>query len=283
MLKNWVNQSVITQGTGSLLLAAELPSFISVATVYNDADEIHYSIVDGNNRENGLGVFTSSNNSISRINVFEKLESGTYEPFPSTPLNLTGSASVSVTPSVKGMVTTAPIWKENVSTLLSSNDSWTEEPPAGVFINGIMLPMFGPDLVSSASIVFKIGHDIARDGFMHPRISWSPVTNVIGTVRWGLEYSLAVKTTGIFSASSTIYVNQNALGISNAHQVIEFPDEDKIPVPPPGTIIIARLFREASHIEDTYPSSAAFHSASLMYPSTYIGTANRNSDYYTWS
>lgn len=282
-LQNWVNQAVTTQGTGSLLLGNPLGSFISVGAVYSDGDEIHYSIVDGNNRENGLGVYSSGGNSITRANVFEKLEAGTFETFPSTPLSLTGLASVSVTPSVKGLITTAPIWKENVGTFLSGNDSWPDEPPAGVFINSIMLPMFGPNLISSMSVVFKIGHDIARQGFMFPRVSWSPTTIGGGAVKWGIEYSLAAKSTGVFSASSTIYANQQASGVSNTHQSLEFPDGDKIAVPPPGTLIVARLFRDAAHIEDTYADVAAFHSISLMYPSTYIGTANRNANYYTWS
>jgi hypothetical protein len=283
MLKNWVNQTVTTQGTGSLLLGNALDSFITISAVYDDGDEVHYSIVDGNNRENGLGIYVSGSNSITRANIFEKLEGGSFESFPSTPLSLTGSSSVSVTPSVNGMITTAIVWKENIGSTLSGNDSWADEPPAGIFINNIMLPMFGPDLTSSISVVFKVGHDIARSGFIFPRVSWSPMTTSGGAVRWGLEYSLAAKNTGVFSSSSTIYVNQQAAGVSNTHQSIEFPDGDKIAVPPPGTLVVARLFRDATHIEDVYPNSVAFHSVSLMYPSTYIGTANRNSDYYTWS
>lgn len=282
-LQNWVNQVVTTQGTGSLLLGDALSSFIAVNAVYSDGDEIHYSIVDGNNRENGLGIYSSGGNSITRVNVFEKLEAGSFETFPVTPLNLTGSASVSITPSVKGLITTAPIWKENIGIPLGSNDSFPDEPPAGVFVNNIMLPMFGPDLVSSLSVLFKLGHDVAREGFMFPRITWSPITTDVGSVRWGLEYSIAAKTTGVFSSSSTIYVNQATTGVANTHQSIEFPDGDKIAIAAPGTVVVARLFRDSTNVGDTYPNAVAFHSVSLMYPSSYIGTANRNPDYYTWS
>jgi hypothetical protein len=283
MLANWIHQLVISSGTGDIFLGIALDSYIAVGSAYNNNDEIHYSIIDGINRENGLGTYISSSNSIVRNQVFETLTDSIYQEFPITPLSLTTSAIVSVTPSTRGLITNKIIWKNNNATQLLNSEAWPIIPPMRTLINGIMVPAFSPDAEESINISFKIGHDIAKDNSMYPHIAWSPLSANIGTVRWGVEYSLAVRETGAFVASTLIYTQQITTGIIGTHQYTEFPDLNKIPSAPPNTIIMGRVFRDSNHEEDTFTGSAGLHSVTLHYPSTFQGTPNKDPDYYTWT
>lgn len=282
MLANWVHQFIISTGTGEIFLGDVLDSFVSVNSSYNDTDEIHYSISDGLNRENGIGIYVSSSNSITRTKVFETLTEGIYTEYPLTPLNLSGSATLSVTPSTRSLITNKVIWKDLNATQLFDGEGWPALPPMKTLINGIMVPAFSPDAEESIAIIFKIGHDIAKDNFMYPHIAWSPLTVDTGNVRWGIEYSMASRETGAFVASTLIYTQQVATGLVGQHQFIEFPDGNKIASPPPDTMIIGRVFRDSDHEEDTYTGSVGLNSVTLHYPSTYQGTPQKDPDFYEW-
>ena len=283
MLANWIHQLITSSGTGDIFLGLPLDSYTSVGSAYDNNDQIHYSVIDGINRENGVGTYISSSNSIVRNQVFETLTDGIYQDFPITPLSITGSGILSVTPSTRGLVTHETVWKDNNATQLLNSEAWPQIPPMKTLINGIMVPAFSPDLEESINISFKIGHDIAKEGFMYPHIAWSPLSVDTGNVRWGIEYSITTREIGAFIASTLIYSNQVATGLIGQHMFVEFPDLNKIAVPEPDTMVIARVFRDSLHEEDTYTGSAGLHSVTLHYPSTYVGTPQKDPNFYVWS
>jgi hypothetical protein len=88
---------------GPLLLTDSIDSYIRVSAVYTDGDPIYYSIVEGNNRETGLGTYISASDSITRDLVYETLDGAAYDNATPSPLSLNGESTVGVYPTVQAL------------------------------------------------------------------------------------------------------------------------------------------------------------------------------------
>lgn len=280
---NWVKQQVSSTGVGDIQLASSISGFITVASAYTNGEEIYYSLTDGDNRENGLGTYVSATNKITRDVIFETLASGAYTPTAATPINLSGSAVLSVSVTTRGLIVHEPVWKNCPVNVFSVYKAGYTNPDLITLVGGILTPAFDASIEEAVGIRYNVSHDIHPGSFMFPSINWGGSTTDTGTVRWGMEYSLAERDTGAFITSTTIYVEQAADGVIGSHQAIEFADGDKIAAPLPDTIIIGKLFRDASHINDTFTGEAFLHGAPIRYQASYVGTPSRNPDYYAWS
>lgn len=102
MKANWIKQVTATTGTGTMTLGSASAGFIALANrsdTIPDGAQVRYSIEDGNNREEGIGVYTVSGTTLSRATVIETLVAGVYDNAAPAPINLSGSAVVSINPS----------------------------------------------------------------------------------------------------------------------------------------------------------------------------------------
>lgn len=89
-LNNIARMSTATTGTGTLTLGSAVTGFISFASAgVSNGDVITYAIEDGNNREIGRGVYTSSGTTLTR-SVLKSTNSNSA-------INLSGSAEVFIT------------------------------------------------------------------------------------------------------------------------------------------------------------------------------------------
>ena len=71
---NWTRQATSTVGTGNLVLIDEIiTSYAKISSTFADGERIYYTIIEGADRENGLGTYVSSGNSIIRDFVFETI------------------------------------------------------------------------------------------------------------------------------------------------------------------------------------------------------------------
>ena len=106
MLANWVKQGTSTTGTGTITLDGTPPAgYVAFSDAFNDGEGIFYVIEDGNNREVGYGELTAGASwTLTRGIVYEKLEGGVHERFPATPLNLSGSAVVTIDATAQAMI-----------------------------------------------------------------------------------------------------------------------------------------------------------------------------------
>lgn len=96
MLASWTKHDTATTGTGTITLGSAAAKHTTVGDHFADGELIWYSIEDGNNRENGIGLFTVSGTTLARSTVLETLVSGTYDRTSPTAINLSGSATVSI-------------------------------------------------------------------------------------------------------------------------------------------------------------------------------------------
>ena len=167
-------------------------------------------------------------------------------------------------PGVAGKTTaqTSPTWKAHIGNLWD----WSFEPNAN---NRLMLPSY------------HIDHDYAPGTPVYPHVHWMPETTASGTVRWGIEYSWA-KRDAAFPSSTTIYIEQAASGVVNAHQVAEVADPGVMLVGlEPDSLIKVAIFRDRGHANDTYPGGAWFDCADLHYLADRDGTPLRSPPFYS--
>lgn len=281
-IANWVRQNTSTIGIGTLVLTDVVQSFIRFSAAFANADKVFYSIIDGNNRENGYGTYTAAGNTISRDVVFETLVDGAYTSSSPTPIVLSGSAIVSVMPTTKSLLSHDPVWDTLYPTMLNTPTAGYTAPGNAAIVGSIQVPVFDASIVESLGMAFVIPNTIKPNSFMYPVIHWEPSTTGAGVVRWGIEYSVAAVASGSFTAVTTAYVDQTSSLVIGNHHVIEFLDANKIASLAPESVILMRVFRDATHVNDTYPADAGLISVGLRYETSLLGTPKRN-DYYNWA
>ena len=283
-LANWVRQKTATTGTGTITLGSAVDGYVAVGDQFADADEVYYTISDGFNRENGIGVYTASGTTLTRATVLETLVSGVFDNTSPTAITLSGNAVVSVTATTNGLLTHPPIWKDNLTPLLSAKIPGTGAPDLKTFKNGTYAYAFDPDSEEEAYLLFHINHDYYPGSDFYPHIHWCPEDTHTGTVRWGIEYTQAARDSGVFGATTTVYIEQAGAGTAFTQQVAEVADIDSITPSSPeiDSVIVVRLFRDATHGNDTYTGDAFGLFLDLHYQATFIGTPNKITDFYAW-
>lgn len=90
-LYNLARMTTATTGTGTITLGSAVSSYLSFADAgVQNSDTVTYAIVDGNNREVGRGVYTSSGTTLTRATILESTNSNAA-------INLSGNAEVFIT------------------------------------------------------------------------------------------------------------------------------------------------------------------------------------------
>lgn len=150
--------------------------------------------------------------------------------------------------------------------------SGTNAPTIDVLRNGIQAYSFPPDSMAECYANFHIRHDYIAGTMVYPHVHWSMNTVNTGTVRWGVEYTLARRhdSTGTthFGPTSTLYISV-AVDADHkwGHMVSESLEGDGIP----GTdlqedaMILCRFFRDAEHPSDTFPDPVFLLSVDIHY------------------
>jgi hypothetical protein len=280
MLANWVKQNLVSTGIGigELVLDTSIPSYIRFSSAFSDGETVNYSIIYGEDRENGIGTYVAAGNKITRDTVLETLVAGAYSNAAPSPLNLEGIATVGVSPTTQGLTNNFPIWKEFTPSY--STTGYTI-PSSTAIIAGILAPAYDPTTMNELGFTFVVPHDVMPSESMVPCIRWSPVDGTAGIVRWGIEYTAADVSLGVFDTTVIDHVEQAAAGVTGTHQYIEFAAH--IPAFPPNSVITGRIFRDAANGNDTYAGAAHFTSIGLKYLSDRIGTPGRESALYDWT
>ncbi len=148
--------------------------------------------------------------------------------------------------------------------------------------DGIYAYAFDADTMNECFSNFHLGHDYVPGSMVFPHVHWSPNTTSTGTVRWGVEYTWARRadSTGqvSFPATSTLYIETTIASNSQYyHMVNESPDGAGIPgsTMEVDSIILCRFFRDAAHVNDTFPDPVFLLSVDLHYQSLVKTTPSR--------
>jgi hypothetical protein len=123
---------------------------------------------------------------------------------------------------------------------------------------------------------FHLHHNMNPQKPVFIHVHWLPADATAGIVRWGIELILANMMSG-FTMTRTFYLEQAAAEVYPYHQIIECPESEAIPgdTVQAGTLIKARLFRDATHANDTYTGDAFASFLNLHYRVDRNGTPHK--------
>lgn len=161
------------------------------------------------------------------------------------------------------------------------------DPLAPQFQNirdGIYAWGYPHDAISEAFLNFDVEYAYAVGTDLYVGVHWTVGESAeTGTVRFGLEFTWAWSfgdtqpTNTTFGPSTTIYIHAAADGTPYKHY-IKFNDyADKFP----GSLVqgnmrfLARVFRDGTHVSDTFPDSAFILGVDLFYQVDKFGSLTK--------
>jgi hypothetical protein len=159
----------------------------------------------------------------------------------------------------------------------ANNPSWA------AFQGGIYAYQCSASTMQEVWIDFHILHDIAPGTLLYPHVHWSTTGTNTGVVRWGIEYTVAKgHQQQAFPATTTVYVEQAGSGTAHQHMIAEVSLADAIPATniEVDALVMTRIFRDASHANDTQTDPAFLLMADLHYQKQYLGTLNKSPNFY---
>lgn len=172
-------------------------------------------------------------------------------------------------------------WRDNVIEMTTRGG--LTEPPRSVFRDGIYLLQFSHLDLMEVFGNFHIDHDYALGTLIYPHVHWSTNTTDTGTVRWGIEYTVAKgHQQASFPATTTVYVEQASTGTAYMHYVAEVSTGNAISGVniEPDTLILMRVFRDAGHANDTFNAPVYGIALDLHYQADRATTPNKAPNFY---
>lgn len=151
-------------------------------------------------------------------------------------------------------------WSDYLSSLSSGRTAGANVPTWSNFRDGINAYAFSATGSDEIWINFHINHDFKLGTAIYPHVHWSINTTNTGTVRWGIEYTVAKgHQQSNFGATNTIYVEQTVAAPNQyGHYIAEVSDVDAISSAEleVDSVVLMRIFRDGSHANDTFPNPA---------------------------
>lgn len=154
-----------------------------------------------------------------------------------------------------------PVWDDAEVNLDTARPGATSPPgfeqfrDSGAGSTGVFAYHFSPTQLEEVFFSKQLPHSFRQySAEIRPHIHWSPKGTNTGTVRWGLEYTVA-NYDDAFPVTTTIYAQDAGSGTAYQHQIAVFT---AIPATALeiSTILKCRLFRDAAHANDTYNADA---------------------------
>lgn len=173
-------------------------------------------------------------------------------------------------------------WRDNIIQMTTRGG--ITEPPFKLFKGNIWSLAFSQNDLQEVFGNFHIDHDYALGTALYPHIHWSTQSNQVGTVRWGFEICKAKgHQQEAFGTCSTVYIEQITTGTSYMHYVAEVSDLDALsPVGvEPDTILMCRVFRDATHPNDTLDAEVFGITLDMHYQVNRISTPNKRPNFYS--
>jgi len=112
---------------------------------------------------------------------------------------------------------------------------------------------------------YKVGTDIV------PHVHWTPTDTNVGDVRWSLEYTWA-DITDTFPNSITLHTVDTTSGTAWDHQLTNFSAIVGSGTTGISSMLVCRLYSDASHGDDSYEYDAALLEIDFHYELDTIGS-----------
>lgn len=167
-----------------------------------------------------------------------------------------------------------------------ARNSGSTRPTFGVVRDGFYGFLFSPTAMNEVFITFHILHDVIANTLLYPHIHFMPMTALGGVVRFGVEYTICKgHDQAEFPATATIYLEHTiSAGQQYRHIVLEASDLQAINYGAnlePDTCILMRVFRDATHPNDTYAGDIHSWQADIHYQSSNFNSKNKEPNFFT--
>jgi hypothetical protein len=170
-------------------------------------------------------------------------------------------------------------WNDLLASLSAGKAVGVNAPTWSVFRDGISAYAFAPGTMNELWCSLHIGHDYVPGSMVYPHIHCAVTTANTGVVRWGIEYTFA-RGYGVdsFPASTTVFIEQTIGGTPYSHMISEAVEGSGIVLSncEPDMLFLMRVFRDAGHVNDTFPDDAYGLFADLHYQSDGFLSNERN-------
>lgn len=176
---------------------------------------------------------------------------------------------------------TAEGWRDNIVQLVPQFGN-PEAPELNIFRDGIHAYNFPAGAMTEACAYFHVDHDYAMGTALYPHVHWAIQTSATGTIRWGIEYTVAKGHQQMaFGETNTVYVEQASTGTPYLHYVAEVSLANAIPGTniEPDTLILCRFFRDGAHPNDTLDADAFVFCVDLHYQADRATTPNKTAPF----
>jgi len=157
-------------------------------------------------------------------------------------------------------LTPARTWEDLGVSLTTAKPGATRQPgyekfkDNGAGSTGVYAWHFDGSAVEELFFERQLPHAFAElQGELRPHVHWAPKSTSAGTVRWGLEYT-GVSPLGVFGNTTIIY-GEDVAEDASTHQIAVLPAIDAATLAI-SSVLICRLFRDATHGNDTYSPDA---------------------------
>lgn len=182
-----------------------------------------------------------------------------------------------------------PGWRDilgsftNAKTTGPNQPTWTMVVNDGASSSGVYAFAFAPSVLNELWTSFHINHDYAIGTSFYPHVHWLPDNTNTGTVRWAVEFSAARgHNQELFPNTTTIFIEQVAPGIINQHMLAEISDPGvTVPGAEPDMLILARIYRDAAHANDTFTGNAIGLNLDAHFKVDRDSTISKVPDFYT--
>lgn len=129
---------------------------------------------------------------------------------------------------------------------------WAKFKDDGAGSTGVYAWHFDPNSVEQLYFTIQFPHSIKEGADVYPHIHWCPTDSNTGNVVWAIEYTWQ-DINGTFGNTSTTTVTAAADGTAYKHQVASFGAFTGKNI---SSIVVCRIYRDATNPNDTYPSDA---------------------------
>lgn len=127
-------------------------------------------------------------------------------------------------------------------------------------------------------------HSLKPNTKVYPHVHWASSGTNAGTVRWGVEYTFAKGhqqgAGSVFPDTQTIYIEQAATGTAYEHMVAEYSTGISSANIEPDSLFIARIFRDAAHVNDTCTDAVFGLMFDIHYQKSFWATKNKAPNFY---
>lgn len=158
-----------------------------------------------------------------------------------------------------------PIWRD-LFTSVANLKAGATAPDFGTYqaSGGLQTYLFdGSTRTEEVHGSFELQHDYEEGTDIDFHVHWEPTTAAAGNVRWSIEY--VWKNTGDGATVPTTIHSVNAAGgtawVTKKNDIGTITGTGKSI----GSVFVFRLFRESTHVDDTYAADAALIQVGIHY------------------